>query len=314
MITCLVTGGAGFLGAHVVKYLLEKTDWNILIWDKFTYASSGGKRLIPFQDNPRVMIETKDVSLVLFASPQFNVEYIVHLAAETHVDRSIDDPDPFIVSNIEGTYSMLEYARRLPNLKKFLQFSTDEVFGSSGDGDEVFWEWSRYRSSNPYAATKAAAEELALAWQNTYKLPVVISHCSNIFGEDQHEEKFIPKLIRLIGSGEEVPIHVNEEDIPGQRMYVYAGDVAQAIRLLLEKGEIGQKYNIPGISYSNEQIANTVAHLMKRIWHPKRITPYKERPGWDFSYQIIGEKIKDLGWEPGNFLEQLEKVVIAECQ
>jgi len=308
MTTVLVTGGAGFLGSHLVEGLLKQTDWNVVVWDKLTYAAEDGRlfEVVGALCNPRFSFYQMD--LVTADYPHCTPEYIVHLAAETHVDRSILDPWPFIQSNIIGTYRMLEYARQQRTLKKFLYFSTDEVFGPAEE--QPFSEWSRYNSSNPYSATKAAGEELALAWGNTHRLPVVISHCSNIFGEGQHEEKYIPKLVKSILGDKTVTIHADQNGDSGSRMYVYAGDVAQAIYLILKRGEIRQKYNIPGFEVSNEEMAYRVADILEKKVMCEKAYPFADRPGWDFRYSIVSKSLFELGWQPTpNFTDLLRQVV-----
>lgn len=311
MTTCLVTGGAGFLGSHVVDYLLKYTDWKVVVWDALTYASPDTSKLekISSFNNPRFQFNAVDIAKMSLIDPYVvEPDYVVHLAAETHVDRSILNPFPFLISNLIGTYALLQQAKRWKSLKKFLYFSTDEVFGPAVT--HPFHEWARYNSSNPYAATKAAGEELALAWANTYNLPVVVSHCCNIFGERQHEEKFIPKLVRQINAGETVTIHTRPDGTSGSRMYVYAGDVARAIHLMLEHGRVRSKYNIPGRQIENGEMAVLVANIMDKPLTMKEEYPYASRPGWDFSYRISGVFLQELGWEPSpNLLSDLRKTV-----
>jgi dTDP-glucose 4,6-dehydratase len=225
--------------------------------------------------------------------------YVVHLAAETHVDSSIQDPEKFIRTNVIGTLKMLERMRDF-EIDKFLYFSTDEVFGPADVFPAI--EWTRYNSSSPYSASKAAGEELSLAWANTYGLPVVISHCANVIGAGQHEEKFIPKLIGKISRGEEVEIHASEDGKIGSRMYVHTEDVCKAIHLMLERGAIREKYNITGMEISNLHMAQMVAQSMRKPLNYRLTYPFKERPGWDFAYRIGGSKLHDLGWRQGPIL------------
>src|SRR5580692_2800434 len=307
MTSVLCTGAAGFIGSHFVDYLLKNTDWNIHVWDCLNYSSREAWRLRKIGAFERTNFRFANVDLADLKALPMNFDYIVHLAAETHVDRSIAEPQPFIQSNILGTFKLLEYARKMSGLKKLLYFSTDEVYGPAGD--ETFTEESRHNPTNPYSASKSAGEYLALAWANTYKLPIVVSHCSNVFGEMQHEEKYIPKLVQAIAGGQRVGIHVNEVGESGKRQYVYAGDVANAIRLLLEHGESGKKYNIPGKEVSNEEMASMVAEALGQDLVATKESPYSSRPGWDFNYRISGNELRRLGWEPTeNFRALLRKV------
>lgn len=285
------------IGSHLVAQLLTETEWKVEVWDKLTYAAENGRRLVEIGafDNPRLSFVELDIAYNKFPA-ESKPDYVVHLAAETHVDRSIADPTPFLVSNIMGTTCLLEWARRQEQLQSFLMFSTDEVFGPSNG--EAFSEWSRHNPTNPYSATKSAGESLALAWANTYKIPVIVSHCCNVFGERQNAEKYIPKLIGQIQRGETVQIHAREDLVEGSRMYVHAADVARAIVMLLDRGAIGEKYNIPGREVSNLVMAQKVAAILDKPLIAQMVNPYKERPGWDFSYKITGDKLRALGWEP----------------
>ena len=196
----LISGGSGFIASFVIDRILKTTNWQIVLVCK-SESKYGKIRLadVNAANNPRVRFIRADISSGV---PNVScVDYILHMGAESHVDVSISEPEKHIRSNVIGTYKMLEYARTLPNLKKFLMFSTDEVYGSAKPG-ETFTEWSRYNSGNPYAATKAAAEELSLAWENTYKVPVVITHSMNVFGERQQPTSVIPRFIKKILDGE----------------------------------------------------------------------------------------------------------------
>src|ERR1700674_4600766 len=195
----LVTGGAGFIASHFIDRVLRTTDWNIVVLDKFTYASNGLARLkeIGAYDNPRVKIHVVDAARPMSSCLMKeigHVDYLMHMAAGTHVDNSIACPRDFVEANVFGTFEMLEFARRIPGLQKFVYFSTDEVFGPAAEGQK-FEEWDRYNSCNPYSATKACGEELALAWANTYSVPIIITHTMNVIGERQHREKFLPRVV-----------------------------------------------------------------------------------------------------------------------
>ena len=207
----IVTGGCGFVGHHVIEHFLKTTDWEIITFDKLSYASRGLDRVrdINAFDDKRVSFFsldfTREISEGIVGLCK-DVDYILHLGAETHVDNSISDPKSFVYANVVGTFNMLEFARQCEDLKAFVYFSTDEVFGPAPKGVE-YKEWDRYNSTNPYSATKAGGEELVLSYMNTYGVKGFITHCMNIFGERQHPEKFIPLCIRKIEKGEKVYIH-----------------------------------------------------------------------------------------------------------
>jgi len=310
MTRILCTGGAGFLGSHFVDYLLKETDWQITVWDSLNYSSHEAWRLRQINAFDSERFDFRKLDLADFIAEPMLFDFIVHLAAETHVDRSIKDARPFVLSNVVGTFNLLEYARKIRGLKKFLFFSTDEVYGPANG--EPFTEWSAHNPSNPYAATKSAAENLSMSWANTYGLPIVVSHCCNIFGERQHEEKYIPILVKAIRGGHRVGIHCDENGKPGSRMYVYAGDVARAISLLLDSGEVREKYNIPGREIDNEQMAVVVGLNLGMTVDYSYVQPFQSRPGWDFRYSIGGENLQKLGWEPTkDFAGLLKKTVEA---
>jgi len=303
MTKILVTGGAGFIASHFIDRVLRTTDWEVVVLDRFTYASNGLLRLkeIGAYDNPRVKIHVVDVSRPFssaLAKEIGSVDYFMHMAAGTHVDNSIACPRDFIEANTFGTLEMLEYARKLPNLRKFVYFSTDEVFGPAAVGQR-FKEWDRYNSCNPYSATKAGGEELALAWANTYGVPVVITHTMNIIGERQHYEKFVPRVVRSVLRGSEILIHTDPKTgLPGSRNYLHCQDVADGSMFLLEKGEIREKYNIAGgEDVSNLVVAQSVARILGKPLHYRQVNPTDVRPGFDVRYGLCGERMAHLGWK-----------------
>jgi dTDP-glucose 4,6-dehydratase len=312
----LVTGGCGFVGHHLVEHILKNTDWDIVVMDKLNYASLGFDRLrsIKVFDDRRVFVLAADFSHIM--SPGIkqeigNVDYIFHLGAETHVDRSIDDPGPFVIANVVGTMEMLNFARTQKNLKKFFYFSTDEVFGPAPNG-VAYKEWDRYNSGNPYAAAKAGGEELCLAYGNTYKLPVVITHCMNIFGERQHAEKFIPLVIRKVLQNEVVIVHSDSaKKIPGSRYWIHARNVAAAIFFLVEKGETQDKYNIVGEKeVDNLQMAKSIAKVLGKELRYELVDFHSSRPGHDLRYALDGTKMSEMGWNlPMTFEASLEKSI-----
>ena len=300
----LVTGGAGFIASHFIDRVLRTTDLEVVVLDRFTYASSGLLRLkeIGAYDNPRVKIHVVDISRPFssaLAKEIGSIDYLMHMAAGTHVDNSIACPRDFVEANTFGTLEMLEFARRLPNLKKFVYFSTDEVFGPAAVGQK-FKEWDRYNSCNPYSATKAGGEELALAWANTYGVPAVITHCMNVIGERQHYEKFVPRVVRAVLRGEEILIHTDPKTgKPGSRNYLHCRDVADASMFLLERGEVREKYNIAGDEdISNLDVALRVAEILGKELRYREVNPVDVRPGFDVRYGLCGERMADMGWKP----------------
>ena len=219
------------------------------------------------------------------------------MGAESDVNRSIKNPEPFVLSNVLGTMRMLDFARKIKNLKWFVQFGTDEVFGPAPK-NVYYKEWDRYNSSNPYAATKAGAEELCLAYANTYKLPLFIVHSMNIFGERQHPEKFIPMTVKNILQGKEIIIHSNKDKTEsGTRCWIHGRSVASALMFLLEKAEQREKYNIVGEEYSNLEIAKIIAEVIEKELHYNMVDFHSERPGHDLRYALDGNKLKEIGFE-----------------
>ena len=316
MTRVLITGGCGFVGHHVVEHILKNTNWDIFILDKLSYASHGLDRLrdIKAFDDDRVSVFSWDLHLPISEGvlrETKNINYIIHLAAETHVDNSIKDPISFVQSNVLGTTHTLNYARKLPNLKAFVYFSTDEVFGPAPEG--IFYkEWDRYDSTNPYSASKAGGEEMALAFANTYKFPLFITHTMNVFGERQYGEKFIPLCIRKILNGETITIHSDKTCTKsGTRFYIHARNVASAILFLLNKFNQRDKYNIVGEKeVSNLQLAQMIADILDKPLNYKMVDFHSSRPGHDLRYALDGGKMKKLGWNPNISMEEsLEKVV-----
>jgi len=312
----LITGGAGFAGHHVVEHVLKNTDWSIVVWDKLNYASNGLYRLRDIQafDSGRVDVLTVDFTIPIsegVIKETGNVDYIVHMGAETHVDNSIVDAFPFVMSNVVGTYYMLEYARRVDYLERFIYFSTDEVFGPAPPG-VAYKEWDRYDSSNPYAATKAGGEELALAYANTYGLPVIVTHTMNLFGERQHPEKFIPLVVNRVLAGEVVTIHADEtRQISGSRFYIHCRNMADAVLFLLLNGEQREKYNIVGEKeVSNLDMALFIADTIGKTLLYNMVDFHGARPGHDLRYALDGSKMAAMGWAvPVGFEQSLEKTI-----
>jgi len=244
-----------------------------------------------------------------------NVDYILHLAAGSHVDRSIEYPLEFVMDNVVGTCNILDFARtQKENLERFIYFSTDEVFGPAPDGIK-YKENDRYNSTNPYSASKAGGEELAVAYENTYGLPIYITHTMNVFGERQHPEKFIPMCIRKVRNGESVTIHSDStRTIPGSRHYIHAEDVASAILFLLfHDGKFEPtwgnakcpKFNIVGAEeLNNLELAQVIAESQDKELKYEMVDFHSSRPGHDLRYALDGDKMKELGWVPAKSVRE----------
>lgn len=315
--TIIVTGGAGFIGHHTVEHLIRKTNWQIIIIDKLSYASNGLAKLnsANLLSNPRVKLYTWDLCTPLSVGIKQeigqNVAYILHIAAESDVNRSIADPVPFVQNNINSTLNILEYARELPSLEKFYMFSTDETRGIP-EGDYAFKETDSYSPRNPYSASKAACEMLCLAYANTYRIPVLISEMVNAIGERQHVEKYVPKVIKTLLDDEELIVHADPTaTIPGSRYYIHARNTADAVLFLLKHGQIDESYNIcTNDEIDNLTMAQKIAEIVGKPLKYKLVNFHEERRGHDLVYRLDGTKLKNLGWKPPvNFEESLRKTV-----
>ena len=310
MRTIAVTGGAGFIGHHFVEHVLKTTDWNVLVLDRLTYASSGFDRLRDIEafDDKRVRCFTIDLTQEFGDGLRRELgepDFVVHMAAETHVDNSITDPWPFVQANVVGTYRVLEWARRMKKLDRLVYFSTDEVFGPAPFG-VLHAEWDRYNSTNPYSATKAGGEELCLAWANTFKVPVFVTHTMNVFGERQHPEKFIPMVVRKILAGEEITIHAEPSLArSGSRFYIHARNVASAILFLLPRADVREKYNVVGEREgSNLDMVLRIGEILGRTPKYKLVDFHSSRPGHDLRYALDGTRLRTMGWDPPKAFDQ----------
>lgn len=318
MKTILITGGCGFTGHHFVEHFLKTTDMKVIIFDRLSYASCGFDRLRDIEafEPRRVGVFTLDLARPIpvgVIDEVGDVNYIIHMAAETHVDNSIVDAYPFVMSNVVGTYHMLEYAKTIKGLEKFVYFSTDEVFGPAPENVN-YKEWDRYNCTNPYSATKAGGEELCLAYANCYNIPMTITHTMNMFGERQHPEKFIPLCINKINNGEVISIHGNKDKTKsGSRYYIHARNVADAVCYLIMVKELHSrdKFNIVGErEVTNLELAQIIARIMGKELKYEIVDFHSSRPGHDLRYALDGSKMAKLGWEPPvHFEKSLEKVV-----
>ena len=318
----LITGGAGFIAHHLIGQILERTDWEIVSLDCLDYSGNLNRLhdlMLTFDPEVRKRVKIVHHDLKAELNPLVrsevgNVDYIIHLAAGSHVDRSIDYPMEFVMDNVVGSVNILEFARTQKNLERFVYFSTDEVFGPAPDGIK-YKENDRYNSTNPYSATKAAAEEIAVAYENTYGLPIYITHTMNVFGERQHPEKFIPMCIKRARDGESVTIHSDStKTIPGSRHYIHAEDVADAVLFLLDyEGEFETtwggakcpKFNIVGSEeLNNLDLATIIAEAQGKELKYEMVDFHSSRPGHDLRYALDGDKMKKLGWEPAKSVRE----------
>lgn len=317
----LITGGAGFVGHHIVDTLLRDTEYKIVVLDRLDTSGNLNRLKEVIDQNPSwesrldfIWHDLKAPINEIIAKQIGNIEYIYHLAAGSHVDRSIDYPMEFVMDNVVGTTNLLDYARTYASdtLKMFLYFSTDEVFGSAPVGTN-YKEWDRYNSGNPYSASKAGAEEICLAYFNTYKVPVVITHTMNVFGIRQHPEKYIPLVIKKVRDGEVITIHSNPEKTKaGSRFYINTEDVASAMKFMLDNHKLGDKYNVVGEKeVDNLQLAQIIADIMGKELKYELVDFHSSRPGHDLRYALCGEKMKSMGWVPEKKLEERLQEVIS---
>jgi dTDP-glucose 4,6-dehydratase len=308
----VVTGGAGFIGSALVRYLIDHTDHDVLVIDKLTYAGNLAS-LDSVQGHPRYRFCCTDICdrpAVADLFESFNADAVMHLAAESHVDRSIDRPADFINTNVVGTYVLLEAAlahwRRLGDRAsqfRFLHVSTDEVYGALTDAGH-FTEESRYDPRSPYSATKAASDHLVRSWGHTFGLPILITNCSNNYGPHQFPEKLIPMMVIKGLAGEPMPVYGRGLNV---RDWLFVDDHARALTLVLERGRIGQTYAIGGnAERRNIDVVGAICDAMDRLVPSKSLSSYHEligfvtdRPGHDFRYAINFAKLNtELGWSP----------------
>ena len=320
MKTIFVTGGAGFIGSAVIRYLINNTECSIINIDKLTYAGNLST-LESVANNPRYFFELADICDAQKISEllkQYKPDAIMHLAAETHVDRSIDNATAFIQTNIVGTYVLLEAARHywhsLSETKKsafrFHHISTDEVFGDLKSAVGFFTEMTPYAPNSPYSASKAGADHLVRAWYKTYGFPVILTNCSNNYGVFQFPEKLIPLMILNAVQGKKLPIYGNGNQV---RDWLFVDDHARALYLALTRGEIGESYNIGGHNQkTNLEVVNTICAVLDELVPTEKnpntqgvrryadlIEFVADRPGHDQRYAIDAGKIqRELGWQP----------------
>ena len=312
----LVSGGCGFIGHHFIEHILNNTDWNIIVIDKLSYSSFGFERLIDIGalQNPRVKILTYDLSYKMskgMIKEIGNINFVVHMAAETHVDNSIVDPTYTVMNNVSSTLNLLEISRKLRYLEKFFYFSTDEVYGPA-IGKKLFKENERHNPTNPYSASKSAAEQICVSYGNTYNIPIIRMNVMNAFGERQHVEKFIPKVINKLIKKQQILIHsYPDKKKSGTRFYIHARNIASALLFLINKGKLGESYNISGEKeLSNLDLAKFISKVSGYKLNYKMVDFHSSRPGHDLRYGLNSKKIEKLGWKmPINFENSLHKTI-----
>lgn len=315
----LVTGGAGFIGHALIEHLLETTDHNIVSLDRLDVSGCLSRIADVISKNEqwksRLKVVWHDLKSPLnehVISSLGEVNYILHLAASSHVNRSIENPLSFVMDNIVGTCNLLDYARKIKgSLDMFLYFSTDEVFGPAPEG-VTFSEDDKYNAKNPYSASKAGAEELCNAYQNTYGLPIVVTHTMNAYGPRQHLEKFIPIVINKLQNNETITIHSNKEGTKSSsRRYLFSSDVAKAVSFLMTTGKPGEKYNVcADLETDNLSLAKLISELMGKDLDYELSYPTSDRPGNDFRYSVSGDKLNDMGWnQEVSLKEGLQKTI-----
>jgi dTDP-glucose 4,6-dehydratase len=316
--TLLVTGGAGFIGSEVVRQVIAETDWRVVNLDRLTYAGNL-ESLEAVAGDPRYRFEQVDVCdapAVRSVFERHRPDAVMHLAAESHVDRSIDGPAEFIRTNVWGTYTLLQEALRhwrslAPGARERFRFhhvSTDEVYGSLG-AEGRFTEETPYAPSSPYSASKASSDHLVRAWHHTYGLPAVTSNCSNNYGPYQFPEKLIPLVTLNALEGKPLPVYGTGQNV---RDWLHVGDHARALRLILTRGEPGRTYNVGGASErTNLEVVRGICRVLDELRpdaphrpHEQLITFVTDRPGHDLRYAIDASRIeRELGWSPRETFE-----------
>ncbi|KGQ63381.1 dTDP-glucose 4,6-dehydratase [Gallibacterium anatis] len=323
-----ITGGAGFIGSAVIRYIINNTQNSVINVDKLTYAGNL-ESLIEVSKSKRYFFEQVDIcdsAALDRIFSHYEPDAVMHLAAESHVDRSIDGPAAFIKTNIVGTYTLLEAARKYwsqlnENQKQQFRFhhiSTDEVYGDLQGEEKLFTETTAYAPSSPYSASKASSDHLVRAWHRTFGLPIIVTNCSNNYGPYQHSEKLIPLVILNALSGKKLPIYGNGMQI---RDWLFVEDHARALYKVVTEGKVGETYNIGGhCEKANIDVVKMICELLEKLAPNKPdgvknyadlITFVTDRPGHDFRYAIDSSKIqKELGWHPQETFESgLRKTV-----
>lgn len=313
----LVTGGAGFVGHHFIEHALKNTDWKIIVLDSLNYAGNMNRITdIDVFTPERVKFIWHDLQAPISETTRRligELDYLIHFAAESHVDKSLEDSIPFVKSNVVGTAHLLEYLKRSQSQCKTIIFSTDEVFGPATEG-VYFKEDDTHRPSNPYAASKSGAEMIAFSFAHAFQLPISIVRSMNIVGERQHPEKLVPKTIKAILEDKKVTLHGKGRDDLSSRHWIHARNVTDGLLFLLDKAEREQFYNIVGEEKTVLDMADWISEVVKKRKLKDEeihfIDYHAARPGHDKRYALSGEKLKNMGWVPPVNLEKsLKKTV-----
>jgi dTDP-glucose 4,6-dehydratase len=294
----LITGGLGFIGSNFIKYIFNKYNYNIINVDSVTYAANPNNIPSAITNSSRYFFAETDINNtnnIRYLIEKHSVKYIVNFAAESHVDNSINNSTPFIQTNINGTHSLLSLLHDSPNIERYLQVSTDEVYGSLTEEDDAFTENTPLQANSPYSASKASADLLCRSFYETFNYPILITRCSNNYGPNQHAEKLIPLMIKNAKAGRKLPVYGDGRNI---RDWIHVSDHCSGIDAVLHGGKIGEVYNIGGKNeVRNIDLVKTILKLLGK--DESQIEFVKDRLGHDWRYAIDNSKIQnDLGWFP----------------
>jgi dTDP-glucose 4,6-dehydratase len=298
----LITGGCGFIGSNFINYIFDRIEYNIINLDAMYYCASESNIKKEIREDSRYKLIKGNLcsyDLVNHIINDYKIDYVIHFAAQSHVQNSFEDSLQYTKDNIEGTHTLLEVCRRYKNIKKFIHVSTDEVYGESmiNDEEDKKTENSILCPTNPYAATKAGAELIAQSYYHSFKMPIIITRGNNVYGPNQYPEKLIPRFIELLKDNKKVTIQGDGSNI---RAFLHSYDVARAFEIILEKGKIGEIYNIGSDENQEYTVLQVAKLLIEKIKNTKDhndwITYIEDRPFNDKRYYISNQKIKDLGW------------------